>query len=336
MMATEALTKQFRELINECTQFSIDQILVNPDWGRITFEICRPEIDRTYAMLNQFKLLPLDLLPDGPTQQIISTLPPIKQTLDQIRAFSIELGNPIGTRDQLVNQFKNQADHFFTAAHSFIPYLAYQKGDVQRNISELTRSVEEAGKLVEYTKKDIEDKRGEIGGIIVAAREAAASVGVAHFAADFSAEAASQDQSAKRWLCAAAVLTVVTISVALVMIFVPIKPDTTSPQVLQLFTSKFIILGMLFTATIWCGRLYKATRHQSAINKHRANALRTFQAFTKAASDDTARNAVLMETTKSIFAITSSGYLENEITPDGSLKIVEVVKHVTQAAAAAK
>lgn len=179
----------------------------------------------------------------------------------------------------------------------YISYLAYQKGDVQRNINELTRSVEEAGQLVDGTKKDIEQRRGEIGDIIVAAREAAASVGVAHFTADFNAEAEAQDLSAEKWL------------------------KTTAG---------------LAAATIWCGRLYKAARHQSAINKHRANALRTFQAFSKAASDDAARNAVLMETTKSIFAITPFGYLENESAPDGGLKIVEVVKRATQAVASVK
>lgn len=102
-------------------------------------------MDRTYSMLNQLKLLPLELLPDATTQEIVITLPPIKQTIDQIRAFSIEAGNPTGIRDQLVNQIKSQADQFFTEAHLYIPYLAYQKGDVQRNINELTRSVEEAG-----------------------------------------------------------------------------------------------------------------------------------------------------------------------------------------------
>lgn len=50
-MATEALTKQFRELINDCTQSSIDELLINPDWGKITFEGCRPELERTYSML---------------------------------------------------------------------------------------------------------------------------------------------------------------------------------------------------------------------------------------------------------------------------------------------
>ncbi len=81
-MATEALTQQFRELINDCTQGSIDELIINPDWGKITFEGCRPELDRTFSMLNQFKLLPLELLPDGPTQQIVNTLPPIHEKIE--------------------------------------------------------------------------------------------------------------------------------------------------------------------------------------------------------------------------------------------------------------
>ena len=335
-MATDALTKQLRELAEGCTQAPIDKLLVNPDWGTITFEGCRPELERTYSMLNQFKLLPVELLPDGPMQQIVSSLPPVQATLEQIRSFSIESSNPTATRDQLVTQLKTQADQFFAVAHLYIPYLAYQKGDVQRNINELTESVEQASQLVGNAKDEIEKKRGEIGNIIVAAREAAASVGVAHFTADFNAESDAQDASAKKWLKTTAGLAFVTLLVALALVFIPIRPDATTPQVLQLFTSKVVILGLLFTATIWCGRLYKAARHQGAISKHRANALRTFQAFTKAASDDAARNAILMETTKSIFAITPSGYLENESAPDGGLKIIEVVKHATQAVASIK
>jgi hypothetical protein len=166
--------------------------------------------------------------------------------------------------------------------------------------------------------------------------EAAASVGVAHFTADFNAESSSQDESAERWLKATAGVAVLTLAASIALVFVPIQPDATTPQVIQMFTSKVVILGLLFTATIWCGRLYKAARHQGSINKHRANALRTFQAFTKAASDDAARNAILMETTKSIFAITPTGYLDNESAPDGGFRIVEVVKHATQAVASVK
>lgn len=335
-MATEALTKQLRELADSCTQTPIDKLLKNPDWGKISFEGCRTELERTYSMLNHFKLLPVELLPDAPMQQIVSSLPPLKASIDQIESFSIESSNPTGTRDQLIGQLKTQSDQFFAVAHLYIPYLAYQKGDVQRNINELTESVEQASQLVGGAKDEIEKKRGEIGDIIVAAREAAASVGVAHFTVDFTDESTKQDESADHWLKATGAAAVLTLAVAIGLVFVPIKPDATTPQVIQMFTSKVVILGLLFTATIWCGRLYKAARHQGSISKHRANALRTFQAFTKAASDDESRNAILMETTKSIFAITPTGYLDNESSPDGGLKIVEVVRHATQAVASVK
>ena len=46
-MATEALTKQFRELINDCTQSPVDELLINTDWGKISFEGCRSELECT-------------------------------------------------------------------------------------------------------------------------------------------------------------------------------------------------------------------------------------------------------------------------------------------------
>ncbi|MFZ1547427.1 MAG: hypothetical protein WAT12_10065, partial [Candidatus Nitrotoga sp.] len=79
--------------------------------------------------------------------------------------------------------------------------------------------------------------------------------------------------------------------------------------------------------TIWCGRIYKALKHQSTVNKHRANALKTFQAFVKAASNDNTRDAVLIETTRSIFASSPSGYLDTTDTPsDPSTKVLEIIK----------
>lgn len=335
-MTNEAQVKQLLELAESCTKTAADQLITNTDWGKINFEGCRSELVRTFDMLNQFKLLPVRLLPDNIFQQIITTLQPLKATLDQIRSFSIEQGNPTGARDQLIAQFRSQADSFFGAAHLYIPYLAYQKGDVQKNINELTQSVEQASGLVVGAKQEIKKQQEEIGNIIVAAREAAASVGVAHFSADFTSEATEQERTAKNWLIATAALALVTLLVAFGVVFIHIDKDATTSQIAQLFTSKIVILGLMFTATIWCGRLYKAAKHLATINKHRSNALRTFQAFTKAASDDAVRNAVLMETTKSIFAITPSGYLDGEVPSDGGLKIIEIVKNATQAVAAAK
>ena len=55
-------------------------------------------------------------------------------------------------------------------------------------------------------------------------------------------------------------------------------------------------------------------------------------AFTIAASDDETRSVFFMETTKSICALTPSGYLDNETTSGNGLTIVEVFKHATREA----
>lgn len=91
-MANETQVKQLLELAEDCTKTPVDQLITNADWGTINFEGSRAELDRTFAMLDQFKLLPARLLPDNMIQQIISTLQPLKATLDQIRSFSTEQG----------------------------------------------------------------------------------------------------------------------------------------------------------------------------------------------------------------------------------------------------
>lgn len=335
-MATKDITDALVKLLDECTLVGVEDIIRNPDWGKITFEACKPELERTYSMMNHLKILPVELLPDAQANSIIQPLTQLKSTLDSIKKFSIEGGNPTGTRDQLISTLQAQSDQFYTAAHLYIPYLAYQKGDIQRNIADLTKSVSQASSLLDDTKKEIVNKQKEIGEIIIAARDAASSVGVAHFSADFMSESTAQESSATTWLKATGLAAGVTLVAAIASIFIPISSDATTPQVFQLFTSKVVILGLLFTSTIWCGRLYKGAKHQGLVNKHRSNALRTFQAFTKAASDDSVRDAVLLEATKSIFALTPSGYLDNESSPESGAKVIEVIRNVSQAAAAAK
>ena len=80
--------------------------------------------------------------------------------------------------------------------------------------------------------------------------------------------------------------------------------------------------------------MYKAAKHQAAVNRHRGNALKTFQAFVKATNDDSTRDAVLLETTRSIFALTNTGYLDTggEGSSDGAVKVLEIVKSIAGAA----
>jgi len=93
---------------------------------------------------------------------------------------------------------------------------------------------------------------------------------------------------------------------------------------------------LLITATLWCGNLYKAAKHQAAANKFKGNSLKTFQAFVvNATDDDGIRDAVLIETTRAIFSESATGYITNDNSgTEKSTKIVEVIKNGAQAISA--
>jgi len=333
-MATEANIKQLMNIIDACIEKPIDDLVSSPSWGSINFEEARTELEKFFSILNHLKMLPVDLLPDQAINSIIEQSKPVYTIVEAIKKFTLEQANPLEQRNSLVTQLKPNIDAFYTHTHIWIPFLAYQRGDIQRNIQELNKTVAESSKLLTTAKADVKKKQGEIDQIITAAREASATVGVGHFTADFLSEADGQRKNADTWLKATVSMALLTLIAAGGSMFY--HPSLEASQLIQMTSSKLILLGLLFTATVWCGKLYKAAKHLEAVNKHRSNALKTFQAFTNAANDTSMKDAVLMETTKSIFALMPSGYLDVDGShSDSGIKVVEVVKNGAQTIAAA-
>ncbi|ENM5912899.1 hypothetical protein I2709_001202 [Vibrio mimicus] len=334
-MATEQEVGRFLDLVNEITELTIDDLIYDSKWGSINFEKAKADLTRLYALCNHFKVLPLEQLPSDIAQQMVSQGTPIRNTVKNIRVYTIEQENPSGVRDQYISQVQTQVDQLYKFAHIYVPYLAYQKGEIQNNIEQLTTSVSQAKKLLENAEVETKAKSGEIESIIQAAREASASAGVAHFTADFEQESSTLEVQAKIWLKATVSLAAISLAFALYFLFS--DPDISSvAKAIQFISSKVLILVLLIMATLWCGNMYKATKHQAAANKFKGNSLKTFQAFVKATDDDSVRDAVLIETTRAIFNESATGYLNvDSSTTEKSTKVVEVIRTGVQAATAA-
>ena len=325
-MAAAESVNALKDRIDVGLKFKESALIERTDWGTITFEGAESDFKRIFDILGHLKLLPLEYLTDQALNQILSSVNDVISVLEKIDAFTIEQANPTGVRDQLASQIHTQSDQFYTNATPWIPFLAYQKGDVAENINALTKSVKNAETLISDAQVDITIKRGEIDKIIVSAREASAGAGAAVFTEDFDKEAKAKESSASKWLVASGFLATATIVFSLVM-WVYTEPGLDNSQLIQKLGSKLAILAILFTATMWCGRIYKALMHQTATNRHRALSLQTFQAFSSAASDNQIKDAVLMEATRAIFSNNSTGYLDSkENTGDSGVKIIEVVK----------
>lgn len=327
-MLSDDKVKSINELANSLISTPIDNLVTNTaNWGAINFEPAREDLNLLFSLCNHLQSLPISILPESIADKIIEAITKAGATITKIKGFDIQNGNPAGTKEQIITEIKVNAENLLNVTKEWIPFLAYQKGDVQKNIEELSTAVSQADAILSKSVADTEATKKQIDGIIVAAREASASAGVGVFTTDFESQASTLDSQAVKWLYWTMGMAASTLIAAVIFIFLPIDKDATHAQIFQYITSKIVLFLVLITATVWSGRIYKALKHQVTVNKHRANALKTFQAFVKAASDETTRDAVLLETTNSIFSSSPSGYLDaTESSSGSSKKIYEIVK----------
>jgi hypothetical protein len=325
-MATEQTTLALQNSITEALAFREKSLESRAQWGSISFGSAGSDFKRIFEILAHLSVLPLEYLTDTANSQIQSSITSTTEVFGRVDKFNIELQTPMAVRDGLVSEIHGQADQLYHHASPWVSFLAYQKGDVAKNIETLTGSLTRAQGLVDEAKTKIETRQGEIQTIITQAREASAAAGAAVFTHDFKKEAGDLSTRATVWLMVTGALALVTLAVAAVMWFAPANGSDTA-TVVQRFGGRLAVLVVLFTATLWCGKTFNALMHLSTVNRHRALSLQTFQAFSQAASNDATKDAVLMETTRAIFGSVPTGFLDAKATGgDHDLKIVEIVK----------
>ncbi|RYF45777.1 MAG: hypothetical protein EOO38_15415 [Cytophagaceae bacterium] len=329
-MATEKQLNQVAELGPQITAIPVDELVVNPSkLGTLTFEAARSDLEIIFQISKELIRLPFQVVPEPAANPIITYLTQCREVVNQIAIFNVESasGAPAAQRDQYVALVKEIATNLLTSAAPWIPFLAYQQGDVQRNIDSMTVAARGIATTFNDAKIEAEKSKLDLSKIVQAARDASPVAGVGVFTADFSEQANALDKDANKWLTVTTWAAGITLTVAVVSMFIHIGDSPA--EIAQFLTSKVLALVVLISATVWCGRIYKATMHQAATNRHRAHALKTFQAFTQASDDEGTRNAVLLEATRSIFAISPSGYLETtEQAADSGTKVLEIIKGI--------
>ncbi len=137
----------------------------------------------------------------------------------------------------------------------------------------------------------------------------------------FENEAREQSRQADYWLKRAIGAGTATLVVAVVglaaLIAIAATDHAMEPEVaIQVALGKAAILAIGAYATVTFNGLSKAHRHLEAVNKHRSNALRVFQAFVEATPDRQIKDAVLLEASHTIFGSSVTGFLDGSAEPD--------------------
>ena len=326
MSNTDAILEGLRASLEKFNSFDRASLVSRPDWGTLDFSAAEDDFNRLYSLIGALDGLPLEDLSDKVLTHIKNSIDSVNSLFEKIDAFTIEGDNPSQQRDQLVKEIHSVSDTVFGHISQWIPFLAYQKGDISRNINALSKALTDAKKLTEEAKNSIESKSSEIDEIVTAAREASAAAGAAVFTEDFNGEAKTLNDSAFNWLVATCILALLTV-IAGVLFYFHIDANLDEGQVWQRLTTKLVILAFALSATIWCGRIYKALKHQSSLYRHRALSIQTLQAFVAAVADPNLKDMIVTEAARGVFGAASSGYIDGSKDSEGDVKLFEIAKN---------
>jgi hypothetical protein len=246
---------------------------------------------------------------------------------EQIKNFNPATNNPVGRRDSLINQLENQYELYYSTSIPILITGLLITNDLTVERSKLNEALAELEKEKEKTRKDSEKYLNEIKDVLNKAKQAALEVGVAQYNVVFKEEAEEHKALSENWLkwIIGVLIAITLVGVGLLFI----KPSQDGTHFLIHFTiTKIVVLTVMFYALAICTRNYKAHKHNSILNKHRQNALNTFETFSKAAGTDIqTKNAVLLEATHTIFSNQQTGYLNNDGDTDSPNKIIEIIKN---------
>lgn len=323
------LTPKLKEGIETVLTYDRSRLIARPEWGEINLNECEQEIGTIFTLLQDLRSLPVELIPRDATNGIITVLDQLKHILMEIEKFSIKQPDPTGTIQAFTQQIKSIEQQLLTIVAPWLGFLSYKRGDVERKVQEFDRALAGVRDREQEALERSEEVVKQMNELLASARQAAAETGVATFTENFKGEANGYSDAAQKWLRAAVCGAALTVLAAGFLWFWT-EPGLDQGQLFQKLSTKLVLLALLFSATLWCGRVYKAMKHLETINRHRAVSIQTLQAFVKAASDEQTRNAVLMEAARAVFGPVPTGFVEQGGSGESEVKVVEWVRGLMQ------
>lgn len=326
-MATKEQVDGLTDNIKICLEFINRGLIRRAEWGEINFDAVEDDINRVKNFLTQLSDMPLKELPKNAIKGITQATQSLSPKLEEMNSFRIDDAARTNQK-RIIDGIRPQIDGLYNVAGPWLPFLAYQKGDVQENIKKLVATSKKIYDLHEETLEHSTKKKKEIDDAVSAAQTASAAAGAAVFTKEFEDEGKENKKAAGFWLWWT--LGFLGISIIILLILwcqIDPKSEETISGFLQLFGIKLVLFSILVSAAIWCGRQYKTLTHLATMNKHRALSLKTLEAFLNGASDPQTKDAVLMESARSVFQAGQTGFLEGKegqiSTP---MQVVEVSK----------
>lgn len=326
--------QELGKVLADLAEIKPEDLVRDDDLGReLNFAAGQPYFTRTLRLFRDLRESNLDTVPFNALNQLTNIARQALSQFKQVQQFSLQQHpqNPGEVRDGVINQIRDSYDNYFQQAAPIIAYSVRKGTDFEQLENNARETLAHLKSIVTEQEKSRVAMLSEVEGTLEKIRRAAQEVGVAQHATHFKEQADDHKVAANRWLWTTAILGAMSLAFAIgsFLYYLSILSTLTASQAIQLAVGKLIIFSVLFSGVFWTARIYRAHRHNYVVNKHRQNALSTFETFAKAANDDQTKSAVLIQATQCIFSLQHTGYLSQESdSTSGYPQVLEIVRGI--------
>ena len=214
------------------------------------------------------------------------------------------------------SQSKQDKENEIKEIQRHIDSIVEHYGNVFSYKTSFNKAKEESQEIlkeVENIRTQVKAKNEQIDSLLKASQETAQKKGVESEHKIFISESEKHNTASMKWLMGS-VGFMVTIAGLLIYFYFSTngREATSLVYLFKISSPKIILISLLAYGLFKSVGNYLAHRHNSVVNQHRSNALKTFQTFVESSSSQAVKDAVLLQATSCIFNHRDTGYLKTQ------------------------
>lgn len=199
--------------------------------------------------------------------------------------------------DELVRYYESQNSNL-------IAYVTFKNSDaLSENYSE---KIKEKFNDVKYYSDQINE-------LLDKSKKAIGQIGITEYARIFEQDAFKYQKWSTFWIWTA---TITAIAGSIIIYFVLLDNSISHSkneilmkyEFFKFWGIRLFILSILYILVTFFIKNYNANKHNAVLNRHRSNAMKTFELFKESANDEITQDTILRQATEAIFSIQYSGY----------------------------
>ena len=335
-------------------QYSLDDLKRTDLSGRkLSFEIVHPDLLAAYRILQEILIAPRESLIGLSRDNIHQIRDYFRRLLDrfqEIYNFNLQNSSSREEHKGLLQEIVSFCNEVKGQLGPIVAYLKSKEAEqletqVKATIADtvtdaegkLSAETERLQKQVGQSEQNEVKRQEDFNQLRDQMQDLLARESVSEYGTIFKEQANEHKGAARGWLISTVVLSIGFGGVFVWLFNVLRLGGTEWVGVLQNMFTKGFLLSLIYLLLNRSIKNYTAQKHLEVINRHRQNALDTFERFVSSAARQETKEEVLLAATNAIFDANQSGYLSAKMRGNENVSpILQVIKAFTPSASSTR